>query len=68
MIRRKRIFECTECGEKFRADDIELNATVLSVPQPCPHCQSIRTMPWGFMSFLSKSTYEDIWKQMEERK
>ena len=68
MIRGKKLFKCTECGERFRADDIEWCATVLSVPQPCPKCKSIRTMPWGFMSFLSKSTYEDIWKQMEERR
>jgi len=68
MIRGKRIFKCTECGEKFRADDIELNATVLSVPQPCPHCQSIRTMPWSLLSCLDKSSYRDIWDKMEKNK
>jgi len=68
MVRGKTLFKCTECGEMFRAEDIEWGATVFSVPQPCPNCGSIRTMPWGLMSFLCKSVYKSIWKQMEERK
>lgn len=68
MYRGKKLFKCTECEETFRAPDIEYNATTLSVPQPCPHCGSIRTMPWGLLSFLTKSTYEDIWDEMEKRK
>lgn len=68
MYRGKTLFKCTECGEKFRADDIEWQASKFSVPQPCPKCQSLRTMPWSLLSFLDKPKYEKIWKQMEERK
>ena len=71
MYRGTTRFKCTECGEVFTAPDIEYNATVYSVPQPCPHCKSIRTMPHSVLPFgniFSKSVYESIWEKMEESK
>lgn len=66
MYRGKITFRCTECGEKFKAPDIEYHATALSMPQPCPKCNSIRTIPFTLFSFMSKSMYKDIWEQMEK--
>lgn len=71
MYRGTTRFKCTECGEVFKAPDIEYKATVYSVPQPCPHCESIRTMPHSILPFsnmFNNSIYESIWKSMEERR
>lgn len=38
-------FVCNDCGNKFKAPDIEWNATVYSVPQPCPKCGGMHTKP-----------------------
>jgi len=45
MYRGEIKFKCNKCGTEFMAPDIELNATVYSVPQPCPKCGSIDTQP-----------------------
>ncbi len=68
MIRGITLFRCTKCGKIFYAPDIELNATIYSVPQPCKRCGSIRTYPLSLLSFLFKSSYKKIWEQMEKNK
>lgn len=67
MIRGTTLFICTACGHKFKAADIEFQCTVLSVPQRCPKCQSIRTRPTGIFGSLQNKKYEPIWKQMENK-
>lgn len=65
MLRGITLFRCTQCGKLFLAPDIEFGATVLTVPQPCKRCGSIRTLPlWGV---LSKSIYKKIWEDMEKK-
>jgi len=71
MYRGTTRFKCTECAEIFKAPDIEYMATMMSVPQPCPHCGSIRTMPdsiWPFVNIFTKLSYKRIWEEMEERR
>ena len=62
MLRGKTHFRCTDCGHIFKTDDIEYCATALSVPQPCPKCNSIRTSPLS--AILQKSAYRAIWDEM----
>ena len=31
-------FKCPACGKVFKGPDIELNATVETMPLPCPEC------------------------------
>ena len=38
MVRGKTWFRCSCCGQVFEALDIEDNATVFSMPMPCPKC------------------------------
>ena len=38
MVRGTTYFKCPHCGKVFKAPDIELNATVETMPQPCPVC------------------------------
>lgn len=45
MVRGIIKFVCNDCGNKFKAPDIEWNATVYSVPQPCPKCGGMHTKP-----------------------
>ena len=67
MVRGTTLFKCTECGNQFKAPDIEWMGTTMSVPQPCPKCHSIRTRPSRLASVLSSdSMYEKIWQEMEE--
>ncbi len=68
MVRGISLFICTECGHRFKALDIEYHCTVLSTPQKCPNCQSIRTRPVGILGKLFQNKiYESIWKQMENK-
>ncbi len=72
MIRGITYFVCDECRKKFKAPDIEYNATVFSVPQPCPKCGSRHTIPIGFDTLLGKlnpkrSIYKKIWEQMDSK-
>lgn len=66
MIRGTTRFQCTECGERFIAPDIEYMATVFSVPQKCPKCQSYHTMPTG--ALFQKTVYKKIWEQIDREK
>lgn len=38
MLRGTTLFRCPNCGHVFKALDIEDNATVYSMPMPCPRC------------------------------
>ena len=38
MVRGKTWFKCPCCGRVFEALDIELAATVETMPMPCPDC------------------------------
>lgn len=61
-------FNCSECGTKFRAPDVEWHATCYSAPQLCPQCGSCRTYPASFCSLfdeLNKWRYDKIWEKME---
>ncbi len=70
MMRGFREFKCDECGNTFTAMDIEWNATVLSMPQKCPKCGSMHTMPASLGSLLGKlnperKLYQKIWEEMD---
>ena len=62
MYRGLTTFECTNCGHTFKSHNIEYKMTVLSVPQRCPQCGSIRTMPING----TESTYKPLWEEMEK--
>ena len=67
MMRGTTTFVCTECKRKFKAPDIEYLCTALSVPQECPHCQSLRTRPVSILGKMQNKMYEPVWKQMENK-
>lgn len=62
MYRGLTIFNCTNCGHEFKSHDIEYCMTSFSVPQRCPNCGSIRTLPY----YESKEVYKSIWEGMEQ--
>lgn len=67
MIRGYKKFVCDNCGHKFRALDIEWQATIYSTPQVCPQCGSRHTLPWSLFGWnLDKFVYKSIWKDMDE--
>ena len=78
MLRGMTLFKCTQCGEKFKAPDIEYCATTYSIieycattfsmPQPCPKCGSIRTRPVSLFGKVTEEVYRGIWERMEEKK
>lgn len=64
-------FVCNDCGNKFKAPDIEWNATGYSVPQPCPKCGGMHTKParfFNFLSLLENFTYKRLWKEIDKNK
>lgn len=65
MLRGTTQFKCHKCGKTFKAPDIELGATMLSQPQPCPVCGSRHTYPSKIM-LVGPLLYRDIWKQYNE--
>ena len=64
MYRGTTLFKCTECKPHFKADDIEYNCMVYSVPQPCLECGSIRTLPVSQLLLIL--VYRKIWNEMEK--
>lgn len=62
MYRGLTTFKCTNCGHLFKSHNIEYKATWLSVPQRCPQCGNIRTMPING----TESTYKPLWEEMEK--
>lgn len=62
MYRGLTTFECTNCGHVFKSHDIEYRATAFSVPQRCPQCGSVRTMP----GFGGENVYKHIWEEIEQ--
>ncbi len=66
MLRGMTLFKCTQCGEKFKAPDVEYMASALSIPQACPRCSSLRTRPAGLLGRLSEGAYRKVWARMEK--
>ena len=66
MLRGMTVFKCTQCGEKFKAPDVEYMASALSMPQACPRCGSLRTRPAGLLGRLADGTYRKVWAEMEK--
>ena len=70
MYRGITTFNCTNCGHQFKSHDIEYRATAYSVPQRCPKCGSVRTMPgfWIEVGGKESSTqlYASIWEEIEQ--
>lgn len=52
MIRGTTNFKCPKCGKVFEAPDIEDNATVATMPMPCPCCGT-KSRKVGIDSLLS---------------
>lgn len=59
-------FKCNDCKQQFTAADMELMATNLTAPQPCPHCNSIHTYP-ARLSFVGPVIYRHTWEKNEEK-
>lgn len=43
MLRGIKTFVCKDCGHRFKALDMEWNATAASYPVKCPKCGSMNT-------------------------
>ena len=74
MIRGYMNFRCNDCNNTFRALNIEYGATVMSVPMPCPKCNSRHTYPpsWQILGFCpfgnDRKVYKRIWERMDKEK
>lgn len=70
MYRGITTFNCTNCGHEFKSHDIEYRMLPESVPQRCPKCGSVRTMPCSWINVVgmesSIETYTSIWEEIEE--
>ncbi len=62
MYRGLTTFTCTRCGRVFKSHDIEHHMTAFSVPQRCPECGSVRTVPFGG----GEEFYKHIWEEIEQ--
>ncbi|MBR6847410.1 MAG: hypothetical protein IKM74_04695 [Bacteroidales bacterium] len=62
MYRGLTTFECTNCGHTFKSHNIEYKMTWLCVPQRCPQCGSVRTMP----IYSEGNTYKPLWEEIEQ--
>lgn len=62
MYRGLTTFTCTHCGRVFKSHDIEYHMTVFSVPQRCPECGSVRTVPFGGR----EEFYKHVWEEIEQ--
>ena len=60
-------FKCDVCGHTFRAMDIEWQATVYTMPVPCPNCGSRHTMPKSMFSLFTKGVYRKIWQEIDNK-
>ena len=58
--RGKTWFKCPECGTRFKDWDIEDNATVFSMPMPCPKCgtPSQADGPLGWIRTLMEKVFK----------
>lgn len=72
MIRGYMNFRCDDSNNTFRALDIEYGATTMSVPTPCPNCNSHHTYPhsWHILGFYplgnKRDIYKKIWEEMDK--
>lgn len=62
MYRGLTTFTCTRCGRVFKSHDIEYHMTAFSVPQRCPECGGVRTVPFGG----GEEFYKHIWEEIEQ--
>ena len=69
MIRGYMKFRCDDCNNPFRALDIEYGATAMSVPMPCPNCNSRHTYPhsWHILGFYPLGNRPEVHKRIWER-
>ena len=67
MLRGITKFKCDDCGHIFKAFDIELAATVYTMPATCPKCGSRHTMPVSFFGCTDRKTYKEIWEMMDNK-
>ena len=51
MLRGFTKFRCPDCGHIFEAPDLEDNATVRTMPQPCPRCGA-KSYPVGILDMF----------------
>ena len=54
------------------APDFEYAASIYSMPQPCPKCHSIRTLPkhclaWPIIKQSYLKLYKSIWERYENK-
>ena len=66
MLRGVTRFKCDVYGHTFRSMDFEWQATVYTMPVPCPNCGSRHTIPKSLLSFMEKGAYRKIWEEMEK--
>lgn len=67
MYRGIKTFSCTNCGHQFKSHDVEYNMQPLSVPQRCPNCGSVRTMPGFWIEGMEiNDSYKFIWQEIEK--
>ena len=62
MLRGVTRFKCDVYGHTLRAMDFEWQATVYTMPVPCPNCGSRHTMPVSFFGCTDRETYKEIWE------
>ena len=62
MLRGVTRFKCDVYGHTLRAMDFEWQATVYTMPVPCPNCGSRHTMPVSFFGCTNRETYKKIWE------
>ena len=63
MLRGTTTFKCRKCGNKFKAPDFELMATVWTQPQPCPECGG-QGLPDGLFGYYNP-IYRHIVRDMK---
>ena len=65
-------FKCDDRDNTFHTLNIEHEATVMSVPKPCPNCNSYHTYPSRQRFFdlypfgNDREVYKRIWEKMDK--
>lgn len=65
MLRGFVYFRCDDCGKRFKAPDLEWEASGLSVPQVCPECGSIHSYPLVISTLCNMASYRRIWAELD---
>ena len=61
-VKRSNNIQCDVCGHTFRAMDIEWQASLYTMPVPCPKCGSRHTMPVSFFGCTDRETFKEMWE------